>query len=58
MKMTINDELSFDLQQVLKICCKIPSKEYDDVLKWVSFGYNFFCIIKMISVRSRNFGQL
>ena len=35
--MTIDDELSFDLSQVLKICCNIPSKEYEDILNWVSF---------------------
>lgn len=55
--MTINDELFFDLSQVLKICCNIPSKEKEDVLKWVSLSYNF-CIIKMISVRTGNFGFL
>lgn len=38
--MTIYDELSFDLSQVLKICCNISSKEYEDVLKWVSLSYN------------------
>ena len=36
-KMTIDDDLCLDLEQLSKICCNVPCKEYDDVLKWVSF---------------------